>query len=159
MKQLEHITVKSRWEVAGYVAGLQENHAIISITSPGNSFVHLPGTPCCRGVLRLLFDDVFVDLEGCRPFTLEQAREVKVFLDRMQAHLLVCQCDYGISRSAGMAAAVAHVHGLDADRFFTRGRYDPNVLVLERILQVYQIGDLEQAMEHYRRLSAGGRVW
>ncbi len=155
MKQLKRIAVKSRWEVADYVAGLEVYHAVVSITGPGDRFADIPRGDRCRGVLRLRFDDVDVEIAGFEPFTPEQALEARDFLEQTDAHLLVCQCDYGISRSAGMAAAVACVHGLDADRFFTQGRYDPNLLVMERMLQAYRFPSLDRVMERCRRLSTG----
>jgi predicted protein tyrosine phosphatase len=150
MKNLERIEVLSRWEVGSFMEGLDADWALISITDPESPFAAVPPSDRCRGVLRLRFHDIETDSGPGRPFTPEQAGEVRRFLDRTDARVLVCQCDYGISRSAGMAAAAAYVHRLDAGRFFTGGGYDPNMLVFDRLLRAYQVEDPGRVAERFR---------
>ena len=86
--------------------------AIISITSPGKT----PPTLGVRwrSVLRLEFDDVDpITFPGAneelQQMTPRQAEEVHCFVSALPAsvHSLVIHCKSGISRSAGVAKAVA----------------------------------------------------
>ncbi len=109
--------------------------------------------------LRLVFDDITLedlrialelppmaenDLEKLLteqyytyPFTKEIARQTAEFI---QAHLantsvLICQCQFGQSRSAGIAAAIAEYLSGQGQRIFDDPRYSPNQLVYTRLLE------------------------
>jgi hypothetical protein len=85
--------------------------AVISVRNPGGPWPDIPQTPHVRAVLRLEFEDVD-DPELGLAMSAAQAAEV---LDFARRHLeagaeIVCQCEAGISRSAGMAAALSRIH-------------------------------------------------
>ena len=95
--------------------------ACISVTGSGAGAAPLPFA--YRAVLRLVFDDVPTSRgdvpAGARPFRPRDAREVAAFLRRvLEAHPLaelVVHCQYGASRSAGLALGIADALGYPAD--------------------------------------------
>lgn len=119
-------------------------YAVISITEPGVSSAQYPSSEFCNGILYLRFYDV--DPSGqqqddinCRyleAFDSKHARKVIQFALIMQeTELIVCQCIAGISRSAGIAAALSKIFNEEDDFFFSR--YTPNRHVYRTILEVY----------------------
>jgi predicted protein tyrosine phosphatase len=115
---------------------LSEPHAVISIREPGSDAPAIPENGSCRGVLRLSFHDV----DRPEPakeilFTLEHANEICDFVSRVREEIttLVVHCEAGISRSAGVAAALSKAW-LDNDRFFFEC-YMPNRLVYSTLLR------------------------
>ena len=92
-------------------------------------------------VLFLTFDD----LEGpsaamlfdppANLFTDEQAQQVLDFVGRHEDKHVVCQCEAGISRSAGCAAALARIYDGDDGWIFQSPRYFPNMRVYRKILE------------------------
>lgn len=69
-------------------------------------------------------------------FSSEQAEQVADFILKYydDTDLLVCQCHYGQSRSAGCAAAVAEYFLGKGIYFFADERYLPNKLVYHKVL-------------------------
>jgi predicted protein tyrosine phosphatase len=118
---------------------LREPHAVISIHDPGSEPPAIPESAFLRGVLRLSFHDL--DRAGGREdavlFTPGHAHEILDFLGRVRGEVeaLVVHCEAGISRSAGVAAALSRAL-FDADRFFFE-HYVPNPLVYATLLRVW----------------------
>lgn len=70
-------------------------------------------------------------------FSDEQARQIAEFVFRHYGNtdVLICQCHYGESRSAGCAAAIAeYFYGSGID-IFADIRYYPNKLVYRKVLK------------------------
>ena len=125
--------------------------ALISITDSDKDFPVLKNKP--EYLLQLKFDDVTnEDIEyhlGRKPteaetlmiaekihmFNDEQAAEVAAFIKPIlrSAGLLICQCEYGQSRSAGIAAAVRQFLYNDGIEIFADERYYPNKLVYRKV--------------------------
>ena len=114
--------------------------AIISIGDNGNEPPELKYAP--DYIIRLEFEDIAPDEfddEGINPdhiFNDEQAREIAEFIYKVndKADTIICQCEYGQSRSAGLAAAIReHFHG-DGIDVFADDRYYPNKLVFRKVL-------------------------
>ena len=116
-------------------------YIVISMTTPGSSDARLPRSPFRRGVLRLSFHD----LDKC-PASLRDRVElftplrgdkvVKFVRLHPEARLIVAHCEAGISRSAGVAAALAKVfHGDDSDYF---RRACPNRRVYREVLRAWR---------------------
>jgi predicted protein tyrosine phosphatase len=120
-------------------------HILISIRSPGSEPVELPENFARKDTLRLAFHDVSEDHEGTYkwltshgvdvvPFTVSEARKVVSFLHQYNVPMLVINCEAGISRSAGMAAAISkHLTGDDSE-FYNAEKYHPNELVKTLVL-------------------------
>lgn len=136
---MDKIVVKSRDTVGEYVKRLGQDFVVISMTNPGWDFAELPENEHCRGVLRLRFHDITTALAGYVHFTEAHAREIWRFVEDNPSSLVVCQCDYGISRSSGVAAALAHAHGLDVEWYFNHPVYSPNMLVFELLLRTHRV--------------------
>ena len=115
--------------------------AIISIGDNGNEPPGLKYAP--DYILRLEFEDIApdeLDDEGINPdhiFNDSQAREIAEFIYKVKdkTDTIICQCEYGQSRSAGLAAAIReHFHG-DGIDVFADDRYYPNKLVFRKVLK------------------------
>jgi hypothetical protein len=109
----------------------------------------------CIDVLQLEFHDVddrFKDLQKEYP-TSSVGKKLKFFDDSMAVrivefvrknlnfyddiHTIVCQCEAGVSRSAGAAAALSKcINGSDRE-YFNSIRYIPNMLVYRKIMNAW----------------------
>lgn len=111
-------------------------HLVISITDP-----YLPEATIRTGTNNLIHRLRFLDTRSptrAMSFTKEMAEGVWRFvLVYPEDILVVCHCEYGISRSSGMASAIMAAHGLPTDHFFNSMRYDPNTLVYDTMLQCF----------------------
>lgn len=134
-------------------APFDEGTFVVSIIDTDAQPVWLANAPA--GILRLSFDDVYpaghplsemyggyeddeyaAFSETLQPMSEEQAAKTARFvvenLPRMRT--LVCQCHYGQSRSAGVAAAVSEWLYGNGARFFKDERYCPNRHVYQLLL-------------------------
>lgn len=116
-------------------------HAIISIRSPSaigkGKPVTLPKNKKRHDVLYLVFHDVddssrFAGLYD--RFEESDAQKICKFVEKnILVDTLICQCEAGISRSAGVAAAISkHLYGEDS--FFFKN-YLPNRRVYRMLLE------------------------
>ena len=127
--------------------------ALISIGDFGTEFPPLEHQPA--HILRLEFDDITlsdIDYESSgryafRLFSEEQANQIAAFVyrHREDCETLLCQCHYGQSRSAAVAAAIKEYfdhNGIDifADE---QERYCPNLYVFRKTLQALQNKEAE----------------
>ena len=135
--------------------------ALISITDSDRDFAELDNKP--EYLLQMKFDDVTEELFnvandivlerilGRKPteaealalaqrfhmFSDEQAKAVAAFVASVlgKADILICQCEHGQSRSAGIAAAVKQSLYGDGIEIFADERYYPNKLVYRKIIE------------------------
>ncbi len=110
-------------------------YLVISVTDPLRPEAMIAENPLRMGVLRLAFDDVDTSYAGFRAPAEDDAEQIVRFVaeKRTMADLIICQCEAGISRSAGIAAALSRwLNGHDEDFFV---RYVPNRLIYRLILQ------------------------
>jgi predicted protein tyrosine phosphatase len=109
--------------------------AVISVRNPGGPPVEIPASAWLRAVLRLEFADVDDPSRG-PAMTDEQARRILDFAREQVAAgvQVVCQCEAGVSRSAGIAAALSRIH-FGHDGAFHR-THRPNPWVRRRLLRV-----------------------
>ena len=138
LKKKLSIQVLSRREAIQYCEQRhREESVIISISDPNMVY---DGAPFCSpenrvtAILPLCFSDA--DKPGKDVYGLEveegdlmrdeDARKVVHFVRANRNKLLLVHCDAGISRSAGVAAAIAEYYEGDARRFFESGQYAPN---------------------------------
>jgi predicted protein tyrosine phosphatase len=122
------------------IAGYQEvrPHIIISIGDPNDELAPICEQPACKGILRLQFHDwddknkiIFdrLNTPESRKYIFYSESQAKQVFDFVQTHIkevecILCQCDAGISRSAGMAAALSRILNGTDEYFFKR--YIPN---------------------------------
>ena len=119
-------------------------HIAISIGTEEN--IRLPNNDCRIAELFLLFDDVdtnkYSDAElmslysqhKVHLFTNEMAKKVLEFVISHPCGVLLVNCEAGISRSAGVAAAIGKAFNGDDTFVFNSGKYMPNMLVYSKII-------------------------
>ena len=136
--------------------------ALISIADWGSDFAALEHKP--EYLLQLQFDDIssedaedeFERRMGRKPTEDErlllseefhaisgtQAREIAAFVNRVRgsARLLICQCEYGQSRSAAVAAAVIEHFQGRGTVVFADDRYCPSMLVYRKVYEALTNG-------------------
>jgi predicted protein tyrosine phosphatase len=102
------------------------NTVIISITDCGDKKNTFHPAHWIKGILEIQFDDVETGGQNC--ITTEQGEEIANFVLRMKRNIkrVIVHCEYGQSRSAGVAAAIStYLEGHDNGIFLNR-RYYPN---------------------------------
>lgn len=87
----------------------------------------------CTGILYAKFDDTLNDLNNNKPITPQQGAEIAEFINRQikkGCNHIVCQCEAGISRSAGVAEAICSYFQLTNTNYQrNQYKYCPNRLV------------------------------
>ena len=147
-----HVTVMGREEMEALVANpFPPDTAVISITDSDQDKVVFSHAPA--HLLELKFDDVsfgiYQEILGRKPTVAEmrkietklhmlsnqQAGQLAAFVLDLPRHTnLICQCEYGQSRSAAVAAAVMeHFYG-NGIGIFADPRYYPNKFVFKKVL-------------------------
>jgi len=129
--------VLSRNEIKKYQTN--EKHIVFSICDPEGQFVKLPKYTTRLGYMLMRFPDFDREIEGYPYnyliFNKHMAQEIVNFFNmhKDKITLVICQCEAGMSRSAGMAGALAKSIGQDDTYFFKH--YLPNMLVYRLILE------------------------
>ncbi|MGC4043106.1 MAG: hypothetical protein QM758_04815 [Armatimonas sp.] len=111
-------------------------HVLVSITDPGAPEAELAPSETRIAVLRLQFwdtDDPDTNLNG--GITAAQAKEIVEFirLHRPNIQRIVCQCEAGVSRSAGVAAGLSYWLNEDDSPFYSY--FVPNFLCRRRVIE------------------------
>ena len=116
--------------------GIDKNTAIISFCDYQEDEIEFPeGTDC----LSVVFYDI-------RPHqipkdqydkVLPEAKEIAqyVYKKMKENKNIICQCDYGVSRSAGLAAAIMEAYAGKGIDVFADYRYTPNQFVYNKVLK------------------------
>lgn len=125
----------------------ESNHIIISATEPENVYPEL-NTTYCLDFIRLVYTDEDKPDEATffgrsqYMFSNEQAKNLLDFAFRYKDNVdcVISQCDGGISRSSGTAAALSVVlNGSRTDNWiFESRKYIPNMFVYRKILNMYE---------------------
>lgn len=113
-----------------------ERSAVISISTPNEEYngnIHSSIYNGISGVLRLWFDDVE---SGQDCIQKEDAEKIKRFVEAHKEDQIIVHCDAGISRSAGIAAALMKYYNGDDTPIFDNPRYCPNMLCYRTMLNV-----------------------
>lgn len=139
--------ITNRGRIASLDGLLRSKHIVISICEPGMglAFPELPENSNRLDVLRLSFTDMdSVDNAkqiGQAHFlmTKEQAKKVVGFVNKYVGSIdtIICQCDGGVARSSGMAAALSKVLNGDDSWVFNSKEYVPNMFVYRLIMNAY----------------------
>ena len=113
--------------------------ALISIADYGDSFAELRYQP--DALLRLVFNDLPISDDAAKAVQLHtmtdaQAEQIAAFYKRVcgKAKILICQCEYGESRSAAIAAAILEYASQNGKAVFASDVYCPNMSVYHKVL-------------------------
>lgn len=137
------VNIHSRSSIGELIQnGFPENTAVISFFTPNKDKlkenpVNYQGV--CDKVFYIGVPDIDIEILADYGYTYEsylaQTDELAKFIYEAKAngHDIICQCDYGQSRSAACAAAILqHFEGRGID-IFADFRYYPNQLVYRKI--------------------------
>ena len=156
---IKYIKAVSRTMAERVSSELKIPHIIISITDPDQELADLCYNPFCVRILRLQFYDIDIDrlkrntkysdswlepYEGGL-FTETQAEQIIDFVEtyKDKIEFILIHCEIGISRSAGVAAALSKIYlGEDSSYFKRSFRFVPNMLVYRSILNVAYKGGI-----------------
>ena len=111
--------------------------AIISVTDCGSEKNRFSPAKWLVDTLELQFDDVTV---GPNCITCAHAEEIADFVlqYRKKAERFIVHCEYGQSRSAGIAAAIRQYIEGDTGNIFYSRRYAPNMTCYNLVLKALQ---------------------
>ena len=133
---------------------MQQRVTLISITDYDNNFANLKYKP--EFLLQLAFNDVpvgdgFIEEMGrelteteianleekYHSATDEQVEKIVHFYNEIKEHtdLLICQCEYGQSRSAAIAAAIMEYETKNGIDIFANDWYCPNKSLFRKLLK------------------------
>ena len=114
-------------------------HIIISITSEGCDFPEIEKSDSCSGILKLVFDDIDTlrYAHHGKLFDRSMAQKILNFVEKHKndIHLIICQCEGGISRSAGVAVGLTYLFNERARRDIIYQHYIPNALVVNTLVK------------------------
>lgn len=149
------VRIKSRAEIEALASEhpFPFKSALISIADYGDDFAELKYKP--DFILQLSFDDVdgevFVDELGRKPTEDErraieekyhmlndkQAEQIADFYHEIKdkANIIICQCEYGMSRSAAVAAAILEYSSHNGIAVFADDRYCPNKNIFKKVFK------------------------
>ena len=121
---------------------------IISISDPN---IKYDAAPFCSqqnnvtAILPLCFSDAAgpgkdvygIDVEESDMMSDEDALKVAKLVRANRDKRIIVHCDAGISRSAGVGAAIAQFFNGDARLFFESGQYDPNMWCFTKMMTAF----------------------
>ena len=154
--------VLSREAAADFSHKVKKDCVFISITDPELHKNDFAKNPHIKAILHLAFDDVdgFQGkmLSNDKPMTLMQAREIANFVLEWKdkVDLIVVHCEAGISRSAGVCAAIMKYLTNDDMPIFDNYHFCPNMfcyrLVLNAFMYPIDEAEIQDKEEHNIRI-------
>lgn len=121
----------------------QYNANIISITSQ-STYADIKN---CGPTLFLHFEDFDTELPGwsIQPIQKEDAEKIAAFamINKHNGRNFIVQCDAGVSRSAGVAAALMKYFNGDDAPIFNNPQYCPNMRCYRMVLEALMEGHNE----------------
>ena len=123
-------------------------HAFIRVHDPKDVLPALPENDQFMGSLSLSFYDAdsinYISnkdrylKDGL--FTIDRAEQILDFVEEIESSIdiLICHCRAGISRSAGISAALSLIYDGSDKEVFGNRRFMPNMLVYRTILKVWE---------------------
>ena len=118
-----------------------EQYVVVSITDPNTPDANVAESPNRVGLLRLKFNDTGdygQPLRDTVVMTADHARQILSFIaeHKDDVSTIICQCEAGMSRSAGVAAAMSHI--LQGQNKYFYANFEPNKWVYRTILDEHQ---------------------
>jgi len=134
---MKDVIVLSRNKAKQYSAMKNiDESAIISINSCGDYPNRFFDNPKIKHIAHWEFDDTEMDDFG---ITQQQANQIAEFVKRYEDDVdtIVVHCDAGISRSAGIGAAILFYKYGDDSQIFEDGTYSPNMRCYKSMLKAF----------------------
>ena len=144
-----NVVVMSRKYAVTYCEMPHETESvIISISSPNmlyNSAPFMSEQNKVKDILELSMYDADgdgYDVYGTRVYADdlmkdEQAQAIVDFVRKYEDKRIIVHCDAGISRSAGVAAAILRSYTGDDSRIFDSARHAPNMYIYYKVLKAF----------------------
>ena len=149
------VTIYSREEAEALIAEgkFPENTAVISFYDPAikhinKSYTHIDYSKVCDTVFYSELDDLDLDVLGDRGYDYDtyfsEANDMARFIVEAynSGRDIICQCEYGQSRSAGCAAAIRQHFYHDGIWVFADFKRYPNQLVFRKLYDALEKIDL-----------------
>lgn len=150
-----NINIYSRKSIESIIADgkFPENTAVISFYDPAikridEDYSHVDYSGVCNTVFYSELDDLDLDVLKRKGYTYDtyfpEADDIAAFIYHVydRGMDIICQCEYGQSRSAGCAAAILEYFYHTGISIFTNYDYYPNQVVYHKIFD---------ALEKYKR--------
>ena len=122
-----NVSIYSRSEIKKLIfKGFPKNTAVISYYGEYEQPVSFPSW---IPHIRLFIDDIDIsEIKGSEDYHIEDFRRIARFVKSCAEKDMdiICQCEAGISRSAGTAAAIKEFYDHDGKSIFEDSRYNPN---------------------------------
>lgn len=154
--------ITSRKDIYKYSLG--EHHTktmVISVTdkfSPASKIIIDPERNGIHSVLRLKFNDVAFGSEHC--ITKSDAQEIADFIkdhEHEDFDMIIVHCEVGISRSAGICAAIMKYYGEDYEKIFNSKKYKPNMGCFCMVCGALDVSCLDSDIERLSNINKS--VW
>lgn len=158
------VDICSREEIERIIAegAFPENTAVISFYDPAlrridEDYSHVDYSRVCRHVFYSELDDLDLEVLKDRGYTYDtyfpEAEEIAAFVycTYRCGMDLICQCEYGQSRSAGCAAAILEHFYHTGISVFADYRYYPNQVVYHKVFDALEAASFQPA-EYLRRV-------
>ena len=129
--------VMSRKYAVKYAYKIDVPTIIISINDMESVPPHFVRKNNIVDVLTLFFEDV--DYPGKDAITIEDANKIIHFVNQYKDKVeqIIVHCEAGVSRSAGVCAALIKIFDGDDNVIFDNGQYCPNMTCYRTVLQEY----------------------
>lgn len=141
-----NINIYSRKSIEAIIADgkFPENTAVISFYDPAikridECYTHVDYSGVCNTVFYSELDDLDLDVLKRKEYTYDtyfpEADDIAAFIYRAydRGMDIICQCEYGQSRSAGCAAAILEYFYQNGISVFANYNYYPNQVVFHKI--------------------------
>ncbi len=117
---------------------LCKKYAVVSITDTENEPVRFPANPMITGILALSFNDTDDEFSGA--ITDGDADNIARFVTAVsdKVDCLVVHCEAGVSRSAGVCAAIMKSLTDSDMAIFNNPYYKPNMRCYRKVLEAFQ---------------------
>lgn len=141
--RLKKVLIYSRKEIENIIANEEfpDNAAVISFCNPPSEYSdsHVEYRDVCNNVFYVELEDLDIDELAEKGYTYEtffpKADKLAKFIDRAVRFKkqIICQCEYGQSRSAGCAAAILEYYYHNGISVFTDYKRYPNKVVYHKV--------------------------
>lgn len=134
MKEIQVMSRRKAIDFSYKIPNQEKKYAIISISEVSDTYPNFHYSQNLVDVLKLSFDDVDKNENGCYRMSFMDAMKIVDFLKKNEdkVDVLIVHCLAGRSRSTGVAAAIAKWKFHDDSVYFKE--YTPNMHVYRTLL-------------------------